>query len=971
MKRFLSCLLCLALFLTAALSASAERLNELKVAPDKGIADTINYVNQLDDIQTALYIGAHPDDESNSLLVYLNRAVGLDCIYATLNWGEGGDNSIGSELYGALGALRSRELSSSRQFDNSVQMYLGGVDFGYSVSLKESLLGDAETDSEGIYNIDILGYNYAKVIRTVRPDVVFSSHKAPNTDHGQHRAAGWMCEYGIDLAADPNYVIYGDNGAELPAFQVKKLYVRPYSANQVNSYPDQITSVGVNSKLDPTAADLTLNLGAYDTTLGMSYNEWGVLGRNMHKCQKMISAPSKAASVSTYLLKKADPNAVIDDTFSGELLGGIAVVTVDDLDKVFGEIDAVKTLCDNIHAFQDGFKVNDIAAGGEYLAKAKEACEALKVEAAKITDASKRADAVSYMENVSRHITKVVQEIYALDVDISVSDADAVPGQTITVTSTLWARNASADAVGIPTAAFENGIPTAITMPEGWTAVENSVTDCLSGDTVVGRTFVYDVTIPNDYKVYTGPYNGPYDEEYTNPFYPAGAVINGKQRVELIQDSQNPSVTTAEMVATQNAYEDLAFGITTCLTDPYAHAPIAGVLNAKILGAAYEITNEPTLRIVPKLSAIVSNNANMLKYTGSDIETYINVVLSNNMVDDAKDVVLTAYAADENSGIKAEAMQVSVAAGSMLSATLKVTVPASYINQSTELVVTATLNGETYSEGYQVISYDHIDTVNYYRKAAQSLSVIEYGLPDDEIRIGFLKAGYDDYVYDYIKAMYADPAKANQNLRELTTADIAKSGAELAAQYDTIVVGKTALPNQSPIATELRACFQNLLDYANNGGNLVMHYQNYRVNNEVTFAPVPFPMASANINKEDCTVFVNPAAAATDFYRGIDLKLDGEKSGASIWDGWNQQRCEWTPGTAGEGQVEAMEALGYTVLFEGQDPEGFMRPAILYMDMDNGGHYTYSAVVWERQLQNLVPGAYLLYANLISIGYGK
>lgn len=63
-----------------------------------------------------------------------------------------------------------------------------------------------------------------------------------------------------------------------------------------------------------------------------------------------------------------------------------------------------------------------------------------------------------------------------------------------------------------------------------------------------------------------------------------------------------------------------------------------------------------------------------------------------------------------------------------------------------------------------------------------------------------------------------------------------------------------------------------------------------------------------------------------------------------------------------------MEALGYTVLFEGQNPEGQMRPALLYKEMENGGRYTYSAVVWDRQPQALNPGAYKLYANLISMG---
>lgn len=77
-------------------------------------------------------------------------------------------------------------------------------------------------------------------------------------------------------------------------------------------------------------------------------------------------------------------------------------------------------------------------------------------------------------------------------------------------------------------------------------------------------------------------------------------------------------------------------------------------------------------------------------------------------------------------------------------------------------------------------------------------------------------------------------------------------------------------------------------------------------------APVPFTLGNSNINKEDCDVYVSDAAAATPFYTGInkiDLQREGELSKASIWDGWTQQRCEWTPGTAAAGQVEAMEAL--------------------------------------------------------------
>ncbi|MHC1787674.1 MAG: hypothetical protein AB9880_11520 [Christensenellales bacterium] len=969
MRKLLIVMLVLALLLPASL-VQADKLNELKVAPKKGAADTINLVNQLDDVQTILYYGAHPDDENNSLLVYLNRKMGVDPIYATLNWGEGGDNSIGSELYGALGALRSQELLSSRAFDGSTQMYLGGYDFGYSISMKESLLGDKQTNAEGIYIVDILGYNFAKLLRIVRPDVLFSSHSAPTWDHGQHMAVGFLNEYGMDLAADPGYKIYDDQGNELAPFQVKKLFTYPARSWQLgNTKLDQITTAGLTSQNDLTKPDMKLDLGEYDPTLGMSFAEWGVIGRNMHKCQKMVSAPVKGESISNFILKKAAPEAKIDEAFSGSVFGGIEIATVADLGKVFGEHEAVKTLTENIKAFQEGFTVQAMTAGGEYLAKAAAALDELKPLAEAMADASAKADALGYIGRVANHINRVVKAIYALDVDISVSDKDVVPGQTITVTSTLWARSSSADAVAMPKEALQDGKPTALVLPEGWQVNATKTEDKLSAGVVVGRTFVYEVTVPADYAAYTGPYNSPYDEAYSNPNYPNGAILHDKQRVENTADTQDPSKLTSQMIKDQNAFEDLGFGITTALSDPYAHPPILGAFTATLDGRSYLIKTEPELRIVPKLSVQVSNKANMLKFTGEEIKTKINVVVSNNMTDAAEGIMLTAKAEDSASGIQVSQVLINVAPGSVLAAELEVTVPAAYVDSSVNLVVEAHYKEEAFTEGYQVINYSHINTVNFYQKAVQKLSVIKYGLPSDDIRIGFLKSSYDDYIFDYIKGMYADPAKADSNLKAISVADITKSGEQLAAQFDTIIVGKTALPDQSPIAADLKASFANLLDFANKGGNLVLHYQNYRPDDLMSWAPVPFPMASANINKEDSEVFVGEAAAKTDFYRGLDLKLEGEKSSAAIWDGWIQQRCEWTPGLAVADAVQSMEALGYTVLFKGQDPEGTMRPAILYKEMENGGHYTYSAVVWERQLQGLVPGAYLLYANLISMGY--
>lgn len=80
-------------------------------------------VNQLDDLQAILYY-AHPDDENNNLLVYLNRKLGADTIYATLSTqGRGGDNSIRFKAsLRRAGRIAFSGTALFRSFDGSTQM---------------------------------------------------------------------------------------------------------------------------------------------------------------------------------------------------------------------------------------------------------------------------------------------------------------------------------------------------------------------------------------------------------------------------------------------------------------------------------------------------------------------------------------------------------------------------------------------------------------------------------------------------------------------------------------------------------------------------------------------------------------------------------------------------------------------------------------------------------------------------------
>jgi len=85
-----------------------------------------------------LYVTAHPDDESNGVLVRLARGLGLRTMLLTLTRGEGGQNVIGPELFEALGVLRTGELMAMHRYDAVEQRFGLPWEFGYSFSVEET-----------------------------------------------------------------------------------------------------------------------------------------------------------------------------------------------------------------------------------------------------------------------------------------------------------------------------------------------------------------------------------------------------------------------------------------------------------------------------------------------------------------------------------------------------------------------------------------------------------------------------------------------------------------------------------------------------------------------------------------------------------------------------------------------------------------------------------------------------------------
>jgi LmbE family N-acetylglucosaminyl deacetylase len=183
----------------------------------RGTAGLVLAVERLRTTASALHTAAHPDDEDTALIARLARGDHARVAYLSLNRGEGGQNIIGTELFDALGVIRTEELLQARTLDGGEQFFTRAYDFGFTKTPEEA----AEK-----WNADVILGDMVRVIRAWRPLVILNGWSGTAADgHGQHQLAGKLAPLAFAAAADP--AKYPEQLAEgLRPWQARKLYVR-------------------------------------------------------------------------------------------------------------------------------------------------------------------------------------------------------------------------------------------------------------------------------------------------------------------------------------------------------------------------------------------------------------------------------------------------------------------------------------------------------------------------------------------------------------------------------------------------------------------------------------------------------------------------------------------------------------------------------------------------------------------------
>ena len=171
--------------------------------------------------------------------------------------------------------------------------------------------------------------------------------------------------------------------------------------------------------------------------------------------------------------------------------------------------------------------------------------------------------------------------------------------------------------------------------------------------------------------------------------------------------------------------------------------------------------------------------------------------------------------------------------------------------------------------------------------------------------------------------------------------------AESLSKYDALVIGIRAY-NTVP---ELNFKQDVLMKYVENGGTMLVQYNTNRRLVTQNLAPFDLKLSRDRVTDENSPVSIlNPGHPAMNYPNKITL---------NDFKGWVQERGLYFPN---EWSSE------FTPLLAMNDPNGDPSQGSLLVANYGKGHYIYTGLSFFRELPAGVPGAYRLFANLLSLG---
>lgn len=724
-------------------------------------------IRRLGVVASVLHTGAHPDDEDSGLLAYLARGREARTAYLSLTRGDGGQNVIGSEINEPLGVIRTEELLAARRMDGAEQFFTRAFDFGFSKSRTETL---EKWDREQVL-ADIV-----RVIRTFRPMVVVSAWSGtPNDGHGHHQASGLLTLEAYAAAADPKRFPEQIKQG-LRAWQPKKLYTRSFD--------------GAASPRDylPSLSTLSINTGQYDPLLGRSYYELAAKGRSQHRSQDEGTIEARGPRFSRLRLIDSKPDNPSQqgsalaareekDIFDGidtSVLGIAAYASHKD-DQMRVSLEQVQADAQEAMAKYNPLTPTSIAkpvADGLRIIRALRA----RVHPSESMGDLPVSDEDLLLKQKEADFADALAKAYGLVVDCLSEEEVIIPGQSVTFTTTAYA-DASAKIAAV-----------ALSGPSGWDIVPGKQ----SSTSVDGR-----LVFQAESKITVPP-----DAEPDVPYW-LKRPRRGDMFVvgpENVSQSHRVTLTGIEPVAPPEIFALVQLecsGETIRISQPAQYRSLDRSLG--------EIRRD--VKVAPRVSVSMAPELLIYPFSSQWQERSVNVSVVNNAKEGSTGTVR--LEAPEGWQVEPPTAPFDLKRKNQR-AVLSFKVKLARADRESRQVVNAIamVGGKEFRQGYQAISYPHIQSRFFYRASSTDAEIVDVKVTQP-LKVGFIEGAGDDFA-NALKRIGVEVKTIDSP--ELQSGDL--------SVYDAIVAGVRVYE----VRPDVVANNARLLDYVNRGGTYIVQY---------------------------------------------------------------------------------------------------------------------------------------------------
>lgn len=246
----------------------------------------------------------------------------------------------------------------------------------------------------------------------------------------------------------------------------------------------------------------------------------------------------------------------------------------------------------------------------------------------------------------------------------------------------------------------------------------------------------------------------------------------------------------------------------------------------------------------------------------------------------------------------------------------------------------AKVDGREWSNDPVTISYPHIPAQLLQPPAEKK--VVSVTVETRGHTVGYIAGAGDDVAAALTQLGY--------QVTELKPGDLT---AEKLQVLDAIVVGVRAFNTRKDLVTGAAALFA----YAKNGGTVVCQYN--RPNGLLTSDVAPYPLTLSDLRTTD------ENAAVTFLAPAHPVLTVPNKITSADFAGWVQERGTYYPSRWDDHFVPILEM---------NDPGETPAKGSLLVAPCGHGWFVYTGLAFFRQLPAGVPGAYRLFANLVSLG---